>query len=138
MRTTALAGLGVLLVFAAAAQADGDKAAGNKPAGTWKRTAGDNTVSFEFKSDVLRCTIAANGNTIEAEADYGVTKDGIVFGRISKVSKKGTEDGPSEGELFSFRIKIDKDTATVSDLKTSMESPEAQQLVQGEYKKEDK
>jgi hypothetical protein len=136
MRKIALA-LGFVVVIASFAVADGDKAA-SKPLGTWKRSAGDNSIIFEFKTDVLRCTIATNGNTIEAEADYGITKDGIIFGRISKVTKKGTEDGPTEGELFSFRIKVEKDMTTVSDLKTSTESPEAQQLLHGEYKKEDK
>jgi len=113
-----------------------DKGAGKKPIGSWKHTAGDNTVSFHFGPETVRTVVDAGGNTLEVEADYGVSKDGIVFGRIFKVTKKGIDEGPAEGELFSFKVVIDKETMTVSDFKTLNENDAAKQLVQGEYTKE--
>src|SRR5258708_18106319 len=87
-----------------------DKGAGKKPIGTWKHTAGDNTVTFHFAPDTVRTLVDAGGNTLEVEADYGMSKDGVVFGRICKVTKKGIDDGPSEGALFSFKIAVNKET----------------------------
>ena len=44
------------------------------------------------------------------------SKDGVLFGRVSKATKKGVDGGPEEGDLFSFRFKADKDKLTISDL----------------------
>jgi hypothetical protein len=132
-RCTPLA-LGMVVLLAGALVAD-EKAGVKKPLGSWKRTVGDATMTFEFKADSLRATLSAGGNMIEMHADYGMTKDGILFGRIGKVEKQGTNDGPMEGELFSFRVKVDKDTLTLSELKTHNDSPEAKQLVEGDYQK---
>jgi hypothetical protein len=134
MRKCAVATLAVL-TLALTALAD-NKETGKKPIGSWKRTAGDNTVTFHFGPDTVRTVVDANGNTLEVEADYGMSKDGVVFGRIFKVTKKGIDEGPSEGELFSFKIAIDKETLTISDFKTQNENESAKQLVQGEYHKE--
>jgi hypothetical protein len=128
--------LGIVVLFAAAVRAEGEKAAGNKPLGTWKRTVGDASLTFEFKADGMRCVLAAGGNTIEMDGDYGMTKDGVLFGRVAKVEKKGTNDGPSEGDLFSFKVKVDKDTLSLSELKTHNDSAEAKQLIEGDYQKQ--
>ncbi len=130
--------LASVILFAVSALADAEKEGGKKPLGTWKRIAGDTTITFEIKADSAHFTVvnSNNGNTIEVEADYGVTKDGVVFGRINKVTKKGGDDGPSEGDLFSFRFSIDKDKLTVSELKTSAGGEDAKQAVEGEYTKE--
>jgi hypothetical protein len=132
MTTMALA---LLLVAGSALCGADEKPAGkSKPVGTWKRTAGDHSITFTFKADTLRVVLNAGGNTKEVEADYGVSKDGVLFGRISHARPEG--DGPSEGDLFSFRIRVDKDVLTVSELKTPHDSAEAKELVQGEYRKQ--
>jgi hypothetical protein len=113
-----------------------DKAAPKKPMGAWKHTAGDNTVTFHFGENTVRTVVDANGNTIEVESDYGMSKDGVIFGRIAKVTKKGTDEGPAEGELFSLKIAIDKDTLTVSDFKSSNDREEVKQLINGDYQRE--
>ena len=65
-----------------------------------------------------------------------MTADGLVFGVITKVEKKGTDEGPEKGDLFSFECKIDKDMLTVSDLNGSKGvSDDGRQLLQGEYTK---
>jgi hypothetical protein len=125
-----------MVLLAGSVSGDDKKGESARPFGIWKRTAGDNTVTFDIKANTMRCTIVAGGNTIECDADYSVTKSGVIFGRLSKVTKKGGDEGPSEGDLFSFRFTLEKDTMTLSDLKTSSETGEAKQLVEGEYKKE--
>jgi len=131
--TVALAML--LLVVSATAGADKKETGKNKLIGTWKRTAGENSITFMIKGNTLHTVLKAGGNTMEIDADYGVSKDGVLFGRISKVNKKEGE-GPSEGDLFSFRFTIDNNKLTVSDLKTANDSAEAKELVQGDYQKQ--
>ncbi len=107
-----------------------------KPVGTWTRSAGDAKVTFAIKADGLRITIARGEAKIEADADYGVSKDGTLFGRLNKVTKSGIEGGPSEGDLFSFSTKVEKDKMTIGDLKSSGGvNDDARQLVEGDYEK---
>jgi hypothetical protein len=127
----------VCLVLAGGlALADDAKKETKKPVGVWKRTAGDATITFDIKADGAKVTIANGGNTIEVDCDYGLTKDSVLFGRINKVTKKGTDDGPSEGDLFSFKFGIADDVLTLSELKAPQDSAEVKQLIEGEYKKE--
>jgi hypothetical protein len=129
----------VVLLGSVLLAAEDEKGKAKKPVGTWKRTVGDNSVTFEIQADTLKCTIGLSGNSIEVEADYSVSKDGVLFGRISKVTKKGTDGGPSEGDLFSFKVAVDKDTMTTSELKSSAgDVGDAKELFEGEYKKEKK
>src|SRR5262249_26531701 len=115
--------------------ASDEKTAGkNRPVGTWKRALGDNSITFMIKADTLRVVLKAGGNTKEVEADYGVSKDGVLFGRIHQVRPEG--DGPAGGDLFSFRFQVDGDKFTLSELKTPHDSAEAKELVQGEYQKQ--
>jgi uncharacterized lipoprotein YbaY len=104
-----------------------------KPAGSWTRKAGDMTITFTFKADSLEARVS-NGTTIEVQADYGLTKDGTLFGIVTKATKTGTDQGPSEGDLFSFRVKVEKDTLTISDLKGTAGGEGAKNAVEGEYK----
>ena len=130
--TAALAGM-LVLVASATLAADEKPASKQRPLGTWKRTAGDNSITFTFKADTFRGIIKAGGNTLEVEADYGMSKDGVLFGRLNKVKKEG--DGPSEGDLFSFKVKVEKNTLMLSDLKSEHGGAEAKELLQGEYEK---
>src|SRR5262245_55346951 len=99
--TTAAA---VAFAFTATATAGGQKADVKKPLGTWTRTCDDVQVTFDIKPDGMRILLKnAADNSITVVADYGVSQDGVLFGRMSKVEKKGIEGGPSEGDLFSFR-----------------------------------
>jgi hypothetical protein len=131
-KVTAALTLAVVFGFVAAARAD--EAAVKKPVGTWERKVGDSEVQFLFKADGLRVVIKGGGATIDVEADYGLTKGGTVYGIVSKTKTEGTNDGPSEGHLFSFRIAVDKDTLTISELKGT-DNDEARKLIEGEYKK---
>jgi hypothetical protein len=130
--------LAVVAVLMAGVALRAEGTPGKKPTGNWERKVGDSSVKINFKPDTVRFTVSSADATIDVDAEYSVTKDGLIYGVICKVEKKGTCGGPSEGDLFSFKCKIDKDTMTISDLKGSTESEEAKQLVQGDYKSIDK
>jgi hypothetical protein len=115
--------------------ASAEDAAAKKPSGTWARKADDKTITFDFKANDLRVTISCDSFTIVVDADYGFTKDGTLFGIVTKTKKTGTDSGPAEGDLFSFRVKAEKDKVTLSDLKgTAAGGDDAKNLVEGEYK----
>ncbi|MFL5240960.1 MAG: hypothetical protein ACJ8FY_02540 [Gemmataceae bacterium] len=134
-RTVAIGLSTLALMFVNSARAE--EKSPKKPLGAWTRTSGDQKITFDFKSDALLVTIAAGNETIKVDADYGVTKDGRVFGIITKVTKPG-EGGPSEGDLFSFKFTAVDNKMTIEDLKGTKHSGEAEQLVHGEYEKEKK
>src|SRR5437016_4059168 len=108
--TSVAAALAFLFAGAALCRAEEQPA---KPIGTWTRQAGDHDIKFEIKPDGMRCTLKQGGSSVDIDMDYGVSKDGVLFGRIRKVEKTGTDNGPEAGELFSFRIAVNKDTLTV-------------------------
>ncbi len=103
-----------------------------KPLGTWQKKFEENQIQFEVKPDTFRVTVTTPDVTIEADADYAVTKDGILFGVIRKVDKKGICAGPMEGDLFSFRYTVNNNVLTIKDLHGT-DNEEAKQLLQGEY-----
>lgn len=135
LRALTLALAAGLFVLGAAGAADkADKPAKPaKPIGTWTKKVDDASISFAIKPDVLVVTLKRGDQKVEAEADYAVTKDGVLFGRIRKVSKD--DGGPSEGDLFSFCAKVEKDKLVISDLKGTHGNEEARNLVEGEYTK---
>ena len=133
-RVTTVALATLLVLVSGAAGVDEKGTAKSRPVGIWKRSAGDNSITFTIKGDTLHVVVKAGGNTTEVDADYGVSKDEVLFARINQSKKEG--DGPSEGDLFSFRFRVENDTLTVSELKTHNDSAEAKELVQGEYKRQ--
>jgi hypothetical protein len=134
--TTALL---VLLVGVTSVRAEADKKEDpvKKPVGSWSKDTGEGTITFAFKADnTLKVTLKQNDAMIELDTDYGVSKDGYIFGRINKV-KNGGGNGPNEGDLFSFKVKVEKTTLTISDLTSGKGSDDnAKKLVEGEYKME--
>ncbi len=111
-------------------QAGGQQA--KKPLGTWIKE-GDSTVTFTFEADTLKCKLEFSGVTIGVDADYGMSKDGVIFGRINKVSKEGIDGGPVEGDLFTLRFSVKDNTLTITHLGPN-EQNDARPLVEGDYK----
>jgi len=108
-----------------------------RPSGTWTRTVNEFTVTFTFQADTLTCDVSkTSGESIVTQAAYGVTADGVLFGFITNVDKKGTDAGPEKGDLFSFTMKLDKDTLKFGDFNSSRgRTDQAAQLLEGEYQK---
>jgi hypothetical protein len=127
------AALAVAMVWAAPLAAADDA---KKPLGTWVKKEGDATITFTIKPDGMTVGLKGGGDAkLEVEADYGLSKDGVLFARVSKITRNGIEGGPDEGELFSFRFKLDKDKLTISDLNAPKTSDDAKKLVEGDYEK---
>jgi hypothetical protein len=127
--TGSLALAAVLLLASGAAAADD---AAKKLQGTWNRSVGNQKVTFSFKADSMSVLITDGNNTLKVQCEYGVTKDGnMLYGIITNVEG----NGPNKGDPFSFHIKVEKDTLTLDEMKGT-DSPEAKQLIQGDYKKQ--
>src|SRR5262249_46370432 len=136
LRCATAAVLAVLAPLPLAPSADkADKP--KKPIGSWTHTVQDVTITFTFDDDTMRCALTkSDGTALTADSAYGVTADGLVFGVITKVEKKGTDAGPEKGDLFSFDCNVNKDVLTINNLNSSGgASDQARQLLQGEYKK---
>jgi hypothetical protein len=104
-----------------------------KPVGTWVRKGGEASVTFKIKPDgTLSLGMRHERGVLDLTADYGVTRDNVLFGRVSK----GPGRGESEGLLFSFKFKAENDKLTLSELTTG-KGPleEVKKLVEGEYDK---
>jgi hypothetical protein len=113
----------------------------NKPIGTWTHTVNEFTVTFKFDAHNKMVVEVAKSDaeSLTVHAAYSVTDDGVLFGYTTKVEKKGADEGPEKGDLFSFAYKVDGDSLTVSDLNGSKPpSDPARQLIQGEYKRMNK
>ena len=102
-----------------------------KLTGAWTRTVNDVTITFTFHDDTLEVHLAKNDGDVNVHAAYAVTGDGLLFGVLTEVEKKGGE-GPEKGDLFSFQYKLEKDVMTISDL-NSKGGSDAAGLLQGEY-----
>jgi hypothetical protein len=125
-----------LTLACAAPLAAADEA--KKPQGTWTKTDGERKITFHIKPDGMQVVLkASEDRKIEVVTDYGVTKDGILFGRVNKVTKPGNE-GPEEGDLFSFRFKVEKDKLVLSDLTGTRINDEAKKIIEGDYEKDKK
>ena len=131
--------IGVLLGSAAAVlAAKGDN---QKLLGTWQRNIDDNhMVKFAFKAEDLHVTITSADAVVDVDADYGVTANGILYGIVTHVDKKGTEGGPVEGQLFSFRFSVsdNKDALKITEVKGTDITDESRQLIEGDYAPEKK
>jgi hypothetical protein len=131
------------LLFAAAPLAQADEKdkpkakAIKKPIGAWTREAGNVTVTFKVTADEFTILVKdGDGNTMEAVAAYSVTKDGVLFGCMTKVTKKGIDTPTEKGDLFSIAFSFNEKEVTVSDLKGTHANDEARKVIEGVYKKD--
>ncbi len=74
--------------------------------GTWKKTAGEASVVIKFKEKEVSFKINVEGATIEAVGNYGVTKENVIFGIITKLKQDDTGQAPGKGTLFSFQLSL--------------------------------
>jgi hypothetical protein len=129
-------GLTAAALLCAAPLAAQDKTGPAAPAGSWVREMDGVTVRFTFTGGHMKCAIEAGGVNIDVDADVAVSKDGVLFGRVTKVERKGLEVGPAAGDLFSFRYVMKGKTVTIDDLRGTGGAAEGRALVEGEYKLE--
>lgn len=90
----------------------------NSPIGIWlKADASSRAGRTELTITPDKLTWTDNGDRLEA--DYGVTKDSILFGIITKIVVRSTSPGgfPNEDDTFSFRFRADEGEMNVRALK---------------------
>jgi len=127
-----------VLVFAAIPALADDKLDVKKLKGKWEREVGGNKIVFEFKDDkTMRCLMTPQGlnESAEVDCDYKLGDDGVVSLTIVKIDKKGADGLPDKDDSFTFKVALEKDVLTISDLKGSKASDDAKQFVEGDYKK---
>lgn len=123
------------LVLAVAMPALGeDKVEFKKLKGAWARETKDGAkLTFDFKDEKTMKVQLANGDgKMEIEAEYSIEGDGTLTGIITKADASG--NGPPKDTKFGFKIELGKETMVLSKL-TGVDSNEAKELVEGEYKK---
>lgn len=96
-----------------------------KPGGTWHRLSKGTMYSMTFEGD--RLTIQTSipdpkeeRTIVTLEADYSISRDGVVFGYISSidVAAPHSDDVHTvEGLPFSFRYRVDEKVMTIRDVK---------------------
>ncbi len=71
--------------------------------------------------------MTAPGILLDVWADYALSRDGYLFGRIFKVNRKGIDEGPTAGELFSFSYAVKDKRLSITELKGTEATMEAQE-----------
>ena len=116
----------------------GEEKVTKKPLGTWVRESNGNKFVFAIKAESMTITVTTAEGSLTAEASYGVTSDGTLFGILTKVEKKGVENGPQKGDLFGFDFSANKKELTISNLKGTRTSDDAAKATEGVYALEKK
>jgi hypothetical protein len=116
---------------------DKDKAKAKRPVGTWVRESNGMTITFAIAEEDMKISVKdGDGNTMHVEAAYGMTKGGVLFGSMTKVTKKGFDAPTEAGDLFSMAVTANEREMTVSDLKGTHANDDARQIVEGVYRKQ--
>jgi hypothetical protein len=109
-----------------------------KYTGTWVKEAEGLTLSAKFgKPGELVWKIEAGDASLTMDCTYTVEKDGLLKIKMVKKTAKGDFPfDPKDGFTFQFKIKIEKDEATLSDFDASEGADSGKAIVEGKYKKQ--
>ena len=133
--TRAVLAAASLLALAAPSQAQHEHA--QKLQGTWVRRAEGCKVKLEIKPECLRCTVTTeDGMAITVDADYVVSKDGILLGILrAPVAAKASDDDAMGKRLFYFQFTAEDRSLVVQDLqyKDSHDGDKMKDLLEGKY-----
>jgi hypothetical protein len=128
-----------LLALTAATQAQSERT--QKLLGSWSRHADGCKVQLEVKPDSLRCTVTTeDGFAISVNADYVVSKDGILLGILhARPAKKKDKDKDDDGlskRLFYLQVTADEKALVISDLNYGDgDDDKMKEVLEGKYHK---
>jgi hypothetical protein len=92
----------------------------DRPLGKWERKVGKNQVTLVIEENRLHVTVTGE-KACTMHADYGMTKDQIVYGVITSIEATDEDDSGAEKEMldapFSCRFRLDEGALIVRDLK---------------------
>lgn len=131
-----------VLLFGTVAFAADDKPSPNNPIGEWQTP--DNkdgvmrltTIRFSDHRLIMTHKPGVSSPVTLIEADYSITKDGILYGIVTRIDKpESMKDGPEEEDTFSMRFRVDDDVLNVKEIKgKGFESPGLKRFL-GRFKK---
>jgi hypothetical protein len=106
-----------------------------KYAGTWVKDADGLTLSIAFgKPGELDYKVEAGCNSLTMTCTYTVEKDGLVKVKMVKKTLKGEFPfDPKDGFTFQFKLKVDKNQATLSDFDANENAEAGKGAVEGKY-----
>ncbi len=110
------------------------------PTGVWmKKTDEGLTLQLDFtKKDVLVVTASVEDKKLIMTTALTAGKDGKWTAKLTKAETKGDFPfTPTDKYEFSFKVKVEKDKATLSDYSANEHEEEAKGVVEGEYKKKE-
>jgi hypothetical protein len=116
MRTLLLASALIALNISLAGSPQSSQPAVNSPVGIWRKVEAPGRVApatLTITNDKFSFSDGAD----RLEADYGLTRDSILFGIITKISGRTFVNGPGEDDTFSFRFRADADELNVRGIK---------------------
>jgi hypothetical protein len=133
--TRAVLAAASLLALAAPSQAQHEHA--QKLQGTWVRMAEGCKVKLEVKPDHLRCTMTTEeGMAISVDADYVVSKDGILLGLLrTPVAPNAADVDAVDRRLFHFLFSAEDRSLTIKDVcyKDSHDGDKMKGVLEGKY-----
>jgi hypothetical protein len=134
---TAILAAAGLLALAGSGQAQQERT--QKLQGTWVRRADGCKVRLEVKPESLRCTVTTEeGMAITVDADYVVSKDGILLGilRVPQAGKAADDDAVTK-RLIYLGFAAEDRSLVVKDLayKDSHDGDKMKELLEGKYHK---
>jgi hypothetical protein len=101
----------------------------------WERETNGIDLKLEVGKDVLIVHVFSGENGMILKCKTTKDKDGLVKATVTGVEEKGNFPAkPKEGFEFSFKWKVEGDTATLSDL-MGEGVEDAKAVAEGEYKK---
>jgi hypothetical protein len=106
--------------------------------GSWVRESDGIKLTFEYKEkNVLELTLDRDGGKIVIDCDYGIGRDRSVFCRVQEIKEGNANIG--KGDTFSFQLDVNKDKASMSELKSkdsdSDMGRQIKMIIEGEYTK---
>lgn len=116
MRTLLLASAMVALSVPMAGSSQNLQPAANSAVGAWRK------IDSPPLNHPATLTITAEklvwvDGTNRLKADYGVTRDSMLFGIITKISGQTFVNGPGEDDPFAFHFRADSDELNVRGIK---------------------
>ena len=125
-------GLALALITSPAAAQDKK----GKPGTTWVREANDLVITYQFGKNTLKVTAMHGEDGAVFTCKTKKDKDGVITATVTESMEKGNfPPTPKKGFEFSFKWKVEGDTATLSDFKWEGLNEDAKGIVEGEYKK---
>jgi hypothetical protein len=128
------AGLFALTTLIGSVVADDKKDPQDKTAEIWEGGSNGVDLKFEVGKDTLKVVASMGCNGVNFTCKKSVDKDGVVMAEVTTVEVKGMFPAPEKGLKFTFKWKVDGDTATLSDLK-GKGIEEYSNVIEGKYTK---